>query len=132
MVAAAPGAPNTSITTCLGLNDTISLAALLGVDATSWEPKMPLSWYTADPATAKTRTANRTIQWCCAQRPIETRCIGDPFNVRLRPFPALGSTHHAARKQGRASDEHYRLMNSPVGSDRRVLAWWRHSRGDML
>ena len=22
-------------------------------------------------------------------------------------------------------------MNSPVGSDRRVLAWWRHSRGDM-
>ena len=107
MVATAPGAPNTSITTCLGFNDTISLAALLGVDATSWEPKMPLSWYTADRATAKTTTANRTIQWCCAQRPIETRCIGDPFNVWLRPFLTLGSPDRAAPGQCCASDEHY-------------------------
>jgi hypothetical protein len=49
----------------------------------------------------------------------------------MRPFPALGSTDRAAPAQCCADDEHYGLMNSPVGSDRRVLAWWRHSRGDM-
>ena len=33
----------------------------------------------------------------------------------MRPFPALGSTDRAAPTQCCASDEHYSLMNSPVG-----------------
>ena len=33
----------------------------------------------------------------------------------MRPFPALGSTDRAAPTQCCASDEHYWLMNSPVG-----------------
>ena len=61
MVAVVPGAPNTSRTTCFGLNGTISLAPPLGVETTSWEPKMPFSRYTANPATATTSTATSII-----------------------------------------------------------------------
>src|ERR1700756_5933439 len=41
---------------------------------------------------------------------------GGVFEARtMRPFPALGSTDRAALTQCCASDEHYSLMNSPVG-----------------
>src|ERR1700692_386772 len=57
---------------------------------------------------------------------------GGGFDARtMRWFAALGSTERAALAQCCASDEHYGLMNSSVGSDRRALACWRHSRGDM-
>lgn len=49
MVATVPGAPKTSRTTRLGLNGTMSLAAPLGVETTSSEPKMPFRRYTAKP-----------------------------------------------------------------------------------
>src|SRR6476619_6644152 len=82
MVATVPGAPNTSMTTRFGLNGTISLAALLGVDVTSWEPKMPFSRYTAKPARATTTTATRSIHRRNNRLPMETRCIRDPFDER--------------------------------------------------
>src|SRR5882762_10139574 len=40
---------------------------------------MPCSRYTAKPATAITATATNTIQRRLSRRPIETRCIRDPF-----------------------------------------------------
>jgi hypothetical protein len=49
----------------------------------------------------------------------------------MQPLPLLGSSDRAAPTQSCAGDEHYWLMDSPVGSNRRMLAWWRHSRGDM-
>src|SRR4051812_1400506 len=75
MVATVPGAPNTSMTTCFGLNGTMSFAAPLGVDVTSCEPKMPFSRYTANPATATTSTATSSIHRFNSRLPSETRCI---------------------------------------------------------
>src|SRR6185437_4733557 len=82
MVATVPGAPNTSMTTCFGLNGTISFAAPLGVDVTSLEPKMPFSRYTAKPARATRNTATRSIHLRNNRLPIENRCIRDPFDER--------------------------------------------------
>jgi hypothetical protein len=64
------------------LNGTISFAALLGVDTTSREPKMPFRRYTANPATAMTSTATRSIHCRNNRLPIETRCIRGPFDAR--------------------------------------------------
>src|SRR3954470_7577034 len=82
MVATVPGGPKTSSTTCLGLNGTMSLAAPLGVETTSLEPKMPFKRYTANPATAMTSTATRIIHRRINRRPIENRDIGDPCDER--------------------------------------------------
>src|ERR1700755_1055194 len=82
MVATVPGGPNTSMTTCLGLNGWISSADPLGVDVTSFEPKMPLSRYTARPASATTKIATRIIHRRINRLPIETRGIRDPFDER--------------------------------------------------
>ena len=82
MVATVPGGPKTSMTTCLGLNGTMSFSVPLGVDVTSWEAKMPCRRYTANPATATTSTATSSIQRRLSRRPIENRCIRDPFNER--------------------------------------------------
>jgi hypothetical protein len=62
MGATVPGGPKTSITTCLGLNGTMSFSLPLGVDVTSWEPKMPCRRYTAKPANATTTTATSSVQ----------------------------------------------------------------------
>src|SRR5882757_7747614 len=70
------------MTTCFGLNGTISFAAPLGVDTTSLEPKMPFSRYTAKPARATTSTATRSIHRRNNRLPIVNRCIRDPFNER--------------------------------------------------
>src|SRR6476661_3742437 len=70
------------MTTCLGLNGTISLAAPLGVDVTSLEPKMPFRRYTANPAIATTSTATRSIHRRNNRLPSENRCIRDPFDER--------------------------------------------------
>ena len=51
--------------------------------------------------------------------------------MTMQPLPVLGSSDRAAPTQSCASYEHYWLMDSPIGLDRRMLAWWRHSRGDM-
>jgi hypothetical protein len=67
------------MTTCFGLNGTMSLPEPLGVDVTSWDAKMPCRRYTAIPATASTTTATTTIQRWLSRRLIETRCIRDPF-----------------------------------------------------
>jgi hypothetical protein len=82
MVATVPGGPNTSTSTCLGLNGTMSLPEPLGVEVTSWDAKMPCSRKTANPASAITTTATRYIQRPSSRRPIENRCIRDPFNAR--------------------------------------------------
>src|ERR1700754_2545381 len=84
MVATVPGAPNTSMTTCFGLNGTISFAAPLGVDVTSLEPKTPFNRYTAKPASATTSTATTSIHRRNNRLPIENRCIREPFDERLR------------------------------------------------
>src|SRR5690349_21653964 len=83
MVAIVPGGPKTSMTTCLGLNGTMSLAELSGVDTTSLEPKMPLRRYTAKAAMTTTTIATRIIHRRISRLPIETRCIPDPFDERL-------------------------------------------------
>src|SRR4051812_3678656 len=82
MVATVPGGPKTSRTTCLGLNGTMSLAAPLGVETTSLEPKTPFKRYTANPATAMTSTATRIIHRRINRRPIEDRGIRDPCGKR--------------------------------------------------
>src|SRR4029078_2655338 len=82
MVATVPGAPNTSRTTCLGLNGTMLFSAPLGVEVTSREPKMPFSRYTANPATTTTSTATSSIHRRLSTPPSETRCIRDPFDER--------------------------------------------------
>ena len=82
MVATVPGGPKTSRTTCLGLNGTMSLAAPLGVEVTSLEAKMPFRRYTANPATATTSTATRSIHRRINRLPIENRGIRDPFDER--------------------------------------------------
>src|SRR2546426_7336172 len=82
MVATVPGAPNTSRTTCFGLNGTMLFSAPLGVDVTSWEPKMPFSRYTAKPARAMTNTATRSVHRRNNRLPMENRCIRDPFDER--------------------------------------------------
>src|SRR6476646_11757155 len=91
MVATVPGAPKTSITTCLGLNGTISLAAPLGVDVTSLEPKMPFRRYTANPAIATTSTATRSIHRRNNRLPSENRCIHDPFDERRHVDGRVGA-----------------------------------------
>src|SRR5689334_6153537 len=81
MVATVPGGPKTSITTCLGLNGTISFAAPLGVDVTSFEPKMPFSRYTAKPASATTATATSTIQRWPSRRVSEILWMRAPLEI---------------------------------------------------
>ena len=70
------------MTTCLGLNGTISLAPPLGVEVTSWEPKMPFSRYTANPATATTTTATSSIHRRLNRLRSENPCIRMPFGER--------------------------------------------------
>src|SRR6185312_4707304 len=82
MVATVPGGPKTSITTCFGLNGTMSFAELSGVDTTSCEPKIPFKRKTANAAMRTTTRATRIIQCRINRDPIETRCIRDPFDER--------------------------------------------------
>src|SRR5690242_14896825 len=85
------------MTTCLGLNGWISLAAALGVEVTSLEPKMPFSRYTANPATAMTRTATRSIHRRNSRLPSEARCIrglstsGDRLRTADIPGPGIST-----------------------------------------
>src|SRR6476659_3143504 len=91
MVATVPGGPKTSRTTRLGLNGTMSFAAPLGVDTTSLEPNMPFKRYTANPATAMTSTATRSIHRRNNRLPIENRCIRDPFDERRHVDGRVGA-----------------------------------------